>query len=618
MCGLAFIYDPGRDPVDLESAGLVALKALEHRGPDDTGHIVQNGSFIGHRRLSVIDVEASQQPMADAGGRYLIVYNGEIYNYRELRSRLEGKWRFRTRGDTEVLIAGLILHGVDFLSSAEGMWALALWDTHSRTLLLARDRMGKKPLYYIAEGHGFYTASELPALVRAYPGDAVEDPDSTADYFRYGFFLPGFTAYRDIKEVLPGHYLKWSPETGIETAAYWKLTVSKFRGSESEACEMLRHNMTTAVQRRLVADVEVGAFLSGGIDSSLIVALVHGLKAESLKTFTIGFRDASYDERDYARSVARRFHTSHNEQVLDWDENVLRELVLNHVGQPFADASILPTALVSQLAASQVKVALTGDGGDELFSGYQRYMGRTLMRWYSRVPTRVRRSMELAVRSLPEPMAHHSRSLLKKANLFLDMVDRMGLQGPYVAPLMYSMQAYRTLAPDLVACGHSPPKLPDVVAQDDIFDMMLADALVYLPQDILLKVDRASMAYSLETRAPFLDTQVVELAFSLPRTWHRRYFTGKRMLENSFKSDLPVDIWKRRKQGFGVPVHIWFRGTLGNELERLIHEVESPLYPSSVLEILDNHRKGVRDNGYRLWQIYIYLFWKSSFAEGHG
>jgi asparagine synthase (glutamine-hydrolysing) len=618
MCGLTFIFDPSRNLVDLESAGLDALTSLKHRGPDDIGHMVKESCFIGHRRLSVIDVEASRQPMADLSGRYLIAYNGEIYNFQELRGRLESKWQFRTRGDTEVLLAGLILYGVDFLKSAEGMWAIALWDSRSQTLLLARDRIGKKPLYYNVEEESFCAASELPALIRACPKDQVEDLDSTADYFRYGFFLPGFTAYSDIKEVLPGHYLRWSPEIGIETAAYWKLTVGKFRGSETEAYEMLRQKLTTAVQRRLVADVEIGAFLSGGIDSSLIVALVHGLKIDSLKTFTIGFRDSSYDEREYARNLSQLFHTSHNEEVLELNEDVLRELVLNHVGQPFADASILPTALVSQLASSQVKVALSGDGGDELFSGYQRYMGQALMRVYSRVPAPVRKSMELAIHSLPEPMSHHSRSLLKKANLFLDMANRMGQQGPYVAPLMYSMDAYGALVPELVSHGHQPHMLPEIGAQDDIYDMMLADALIYLPQDVLLKVDRASMAYSLETRAPFLDTQVVEFAFSLPRTWHRRYFTGKRMLKNSFKDILPADIWKRRKQGFGVPVHIWFCGRLGQELERLAHDVESPLHLNSVMEILDSHRKGIRDNGYRLWQIYIYLLWRSCFAERHG
>jgi asparagine synthase (glutamine-hydrolysing) len=361
----------------------------------------------------------------------------------------------------------------------------------------------------------------------------------------------------------------------------------------------------------LVADVEVGAFLSGGVDSSLVVALAARLRADPLKTFTIGFEDASFDERAHARAAAGHLGTEHREAVLGWDPEALRTLVLGHVGQPFADASILPTALVSALAASGVKVALTGDGGDELFSGYQRYMGRTLMRWYTCLPAPLRGAAERAVRSLPEPMAHHSHSLLKKANLFLEMVEREGGSGPYVAPRLYDEPTLRALAPDLAGRGHPPPVFPEVRTADEVEGMMRADALVYLPQDILLKVDRASMAHSLETRPPFLDTRVVELAFSCPSAWHRGALSGKRLLREGLGDLLPGRIWRRRKQGFGVPVHQWFRGELGGELEGLLSSEDTPLAASRVLRMLDLHRRGVRDNGYRLWQIYIYVLWRS-------
>jgi asparagine synthase (glutamine-hydrolysing) len=328
------------------------------------------------------------------------------------------------------------------------------------------------------------------------------------------------------------------------------------------------------------------------------------------KTFSIGFDDPTYDERRYARMVAARFGTDHREQCLQsWDRQALVGLVLDHVGQPFADSSLLPTAAVSRFAAGHVKVALSGDGGDELFSGYQRYMARTLLRWYTRLPGILRRNVEGLVRRLPEPMAHHSRSILKKAHLFLDIVKRQEAERPYVAPVFYSHLDFRQLLPDLCGRGHLPPGLPQEARADDILEMMAADALVYLPQDILVKVDRASMAYSLEARAPFLDRELVELAFSLPVDWHRHGFQGKRMLRAAFADLLPASLWKRRKQGFAVPVHEWFRGGLGNEMLEMLRDVPTPIAGTQVRRLLDEHLQRRRDHGYRLWAIYIYLLW---------
>jgi len=611
MCGIAFLFNTSLSSDEARARMEESLACQHHRGPDDQGIIQDQNVILGHRRLSIIDLAASRQPMLDQTGRYSLTYNGEIYNYRELRARLARYWQFTTNGDTEVLLAGLIQESSDFLKEIEGMWAFALWDAQEKRLLLARDRMGKKPLYYQCMQEQFLCASELPALRKLSTRSWQEDIDSTADYLRYGYYLPGFTAYENVHEVLPGHYLSWSPGKTMSQRPFWSITVDRFSGTRKQAAVELRSSLVRAVKRRLVADVEVGAFLSGGVDSSLVVSILAKKLKIVPKTFTIGFAERSYDEREYARLIADDCRTEHYVQVLDgWKREQLTSLVLDHIGQPFADSSLLPTHLVSAVAAEQVKVALSGDGGDELFSGYQRYQARSILRWYTRLPRPLRKGMGSMIRALPEPMAHHSRSLLKKAHLFQDIVDRLDAETPYTAPLLYSNAFFACLAPDLTRRGHQPPGLPEQTEHDDITRMMLADALIYLPQDILVKVDRASMACSLETRAPFLDSDVVQQAFSMPRVWHRARFSGKRMLKASFADLLPEQIWQRRKQGFGVPIHAWFRGELADELDKLVSSVDSPITSATVKTMIDQHQTGQRDQGYRLWNMYIYLLWR--------
>jgi asparagine synthase (glutamine-hydrolysing) len=613
MCGIAFLYAPRRHPEERRISMKRSLDCMAHRGPDDARMIMEGPAIVGHRRLSIIDLAASHQPMRSPDGRYILTFNGEIYTYQELRAGLAGRWNFVTNGDTEVLLAGLLLEGVDFIKRLEGMWAFALWDTLGESLLICRDRMGKKPLYYTTHEGVFSCASELPAL-RLLNDNSTwqEDYHSTADYLRYGYCLPGYTAYKNIREVLPGHHLEWSSNDGkIEERSYWCLSTDKFPGTLAQAVEKLRETFIKAVKRRLVADVEVGAFLSGGVDSSLVAGVVRQKIGAPLKTFTIGFDEQAYDERRYARVVADTFGTDHYEEVLgQWNEDDLEKLILVHLGQPFADSSLLPTALVSRIASRYVKVALSGDGGDELFSGYQRYQARMMLRWYTRLPRMLRNNIAGLIRRMPEPMAHHSRSLLKKAHLFTDIADRLIAETPYFAPLMFSPAWLHELAPDMVGLGHKPPKIPESTNPDDLQRMMLADACIYLPQDILVKVDRASMAQSLETRAPFLDREVVELAFSLPRQWHRNGFGGKRMLHKAFKTLLPSSIWHRRKQGFGVPLHEWFRGSLGTKLSDLLNDDPGPLQADFVCKLQKAHADRNRDHGYRLWLIYTYLMWR--------
>ncbi len=614
MCGLVLLYDQTLTSEELLLRAKNALAKMWHRGPDD-GRIELAGNIIlGHRRLSIVDLAGSHQPMSDPSGRYLLVYNGEIYNYAETRNRLKGRWNFSTNGDTEVLLAGLILEGARFLEGLEGMWGFALWDSNEQLLMLGRDRMGKKPLFYqLLSGGGMACASELPALRELNDKPWHEDEDTTADYLRYGFALPGYTAIREVREVLPGHIAYWKKNQGLSQKSWWKLKIRRYPKDRTSAIAELRETFIEAVKRRMVADVEVGAFLSGGVDSSLICAIIRKIVDSPLKTFTIGFQEAAFDERKYARLVADTFGTDHYEDVLRvWDENELERQLIDHVGQPFADASILPTSMVSQVAARHVKVALSGDGGDELFSGYQRYQARNILIWYSRLPKGLKHLAEKAVRALPEPTVHHSRSVLKKAHLFMDVVARQQAETPYFAPLIFDPGMLHQLAPGLEGKGHQPHGIPEQTELDDVGRMMFSDALIYLPQDILTKVDRASMANSLETRAPFLDRSVVELAFSMPRHWHRRGFSGKRMLREAFSDFLPISLWKRRKQGFGVPVHSWFRGGLGDRLMVLANEnADSPLSSKVISRLLAAHRDGRRDYGYRLWSLYSYLLWRS-------
>lgn len=605
MCGLIFLYADRIDNPDARIAK--SLRHLRHRGPDAQRQWCVGRAHLAHARLSIVDLEHSQQPMLSPDGRYALVYNGEIYNYRALRSALAARWTFQTTGDTEVLLAGLIQEGESFLNRLEGMWAFALWDTQAKTLLLSRDRLGKKPLYYFLAREGFACASELPALRYLAASSWAQDPDSIADYFRYGYCLPGYTAWQGVLEVLPGHWLKWRPGMQLVQKAYWQLPLPN-EDSTFGSDEELEQLLVDAVGKRLVADVEVGGFLSGGIDSSLVCALAQRQMDRKLKTFTIGFREAAYDESAYAEKVAAFLGTDHRCEVFSgWDESDLEILLRDHVGQPFADSSLLPTAMVSRVASNAVKVVLTGDGADELFGGYQRYQARLLLRWYSRIPMGMRKVAEKAIRRLPEPTVHHSRSLLKKANLFLDIERRGQAETPYVAPLNFHPREFSLLFPELTGHGHKPPGLPEQTEMEDLQRMLISDALIYLPQDILAKLDRASMSVGLEARAPFLDHKVVETAFYRPAKSHLKLGSGKQSLRRVFATMLPKEVWRRRKQGFGVPIHAWFRGHLGDRFQERLGKDQGAVNELRARALLEQHQSGKRDNGQRLWLLYAYL-----------
>jgi asparagine synthase (glutamine-hydrolysing) len=589
-----------------------ALQRLEHRGPDEIGCFVDRDFAAGQTRLAIIDLDGGHQPIRDPAGRRVLVFNGEIYNYRDLRSHLEGRWDFRDDSDTEVLLAGLVTEGPGFVDRLDGMWAFVLHDLETGETLLSRDRFGKKPLYYRRRGSTFACASELPALATLTPEVAVtEDAAGIADYFRYGYALPGSTCINGVREVLPAHLMWRQADGSIVQRRYWSPSTAPWTGSFGEAAGRVRELLMEGVCRRqLASDVEVGAFLSGGVDSTTVCALAQTSGFGRLRTFTAGFAEPTYDERGPAARAAAELGTLHTSEEIS--PEVAAKLATElpaRLGQPFGDSSLIPSALVASVAARHVKVVLTGDGSDEIFGGYARYAGRLLHQRYRRLPAMLRSTIEHAVLATPEPHAHHSGSLSKRMHLFVRLARENS--GAYIGPPAIRDETLDRLVPGLGA-GNSMPELPWPAGPDEIRHMLLMDALVYLPQDILQKVDRAGMMFSLEARSPFLDKALFEFVVRLPWQWHFGRFRGKRLLRAAMRGRVPDFIWSRRKQGFASPVGHWLHGRLGEDLLAMADSGNAGVVnPAGLHELLGEHRAGRLDHSQPLWLAYSYLRWRA-------
>jgi asparagine synthase (glutamine-hydrolysing) len=615
MCGIAFLRAPALSPDEREARMRAAVRQLEHRGPDETGCFAGDGFAAGHTRLAIIDLKGGHQPMRDPSGRWVLVFNGEIYNYRDLRAGLQGRWDFRDDSDTEVLLAGLVTEGAAFVERLDGMWAFALHDTASGDTLLSRDRFGKKPLYYRRQGSLFACASELPALAALVPDAAVrEDAAGIADYFRYGYALPGATCLAGVNEVLPAHVLWRRADGSISQTRYWSPSTEPWRGTFAQAADQVRELLTQSVRRRQIAsDVEVGAFLSGGVDSTTVCALAQQSGFGRLRTFTAGFAEATYDERGPAARAAAELGTLHTAEEISPEVAArLATELPRRMGQPFGDSSLVPSALVAQVAARHVKVVLTGDGSDEIFGGYARYAGRLLRQRYRRVPAVLRGVIERAVLATPEPYAHHSGSLMKRAHLFVRLARERAEN--YVGPPAIRDATLATLTPGL-GPGNTLPPLPWPDDPDEIRHMLLMDALVYLPQDILQKVDRATMMFSLEARAPFLDKALFEFVVRVPWRWHFNGLHGKRLLHAAMRGRVPDFIWARRKQGFASPVGYWLQHQLGDDLLAMAAAGDTGVVDAAGLRaLLAAHRSGRVDHAHPLWLAYAYLRWRADTA----
>jgi asparagine synthase (glutamine-hydrolysing) len=612
---------------------------LAHRGPDGEGSYFSAGVALGHRRLAVIDVAGGRQPLANEDDSIWVVLNGEIYNYRPLRQRLEQRGhRFRTQSDTETLVHLYEDEGPAMLGQLEGMFALALWDGRRRELLLARDRLGKKPLVYRLEDGRLLFASELKSLLEV-PGVPRElDPQALDQYLTYQYVPHPRTIYRGINKLPPGH-LAFYREGRLEVRPWWQLD---FQAEEARPCATgsasasprdrpaadyaaeLRDLLTAAVECRLQSEVPLGAFLSGGIDSTIVVGLMRKLGGP-LRTFSIGFPVAQYDETRYARLAARHFGTQHEEfQVEPRAVDVLPRLVW-HYDEPFADSSALPTWCLSELTKRTVTVALSGDGGDELFAGYDRYRAVWLAERLDRLPAVVRRC--LAARLWQRlPAGGGTKSLTRRWQRFAaalaDAPARRYLDWVSVFNKLQRQSLYR---PEFSATlGDNGPGefLTAAMARADGRDAVtaasLADVVTYLPCDLLTKVDTASMAHGLECRQPFLDHRVVELAARMPARLKLRGGRGKRILRQAFGDLLPAAIRRRRKMGFGVPLDSWFRGELRDFARQILLDPlalgRGYFRSEAVHSLWDEHQAGRANHSHRLWALLILELWQRQWS----
>lgn len=599
-----------------------------HRGPDSFGHHVSGGAALGIRRLRVIDLVTGDQPISNENGTVWTVLNGEIYNFRELRDVLEtAGHRFTTKSDTEVIVHAYEEYGDGFVTRLRGMFALALWDARAQRLVLARDRLGKKPLLYAQLGGDLFFASEMRALFASGVVPREMDLGALGDYLAYGYVPTPSTIFQAVRKLRPGHSLVWE-RGNVTIRRFWALPYApKLELSEAAATGELEARLSEAVRLRLIADVPVGALLSGGIDSSLVVALMARHSA-SVKTFSIGFEDAAYDELAHARRVAERYGTDHHEFVVRPDAAAVLPLLVRHYGEPYADSSAIPTYYVAQLARQHVTVALNGDGGDESFAGYDRYRGMALAHSLKGIPLLGLAGPALVgmARRLPglSPMMANRVERFLAASRLPDRERYASWIGPMKPEMWHAL-----VAPDAAAAitsqrAFTVERTYDQLASLGPVDRLLGtDIATYLLDDLMVKMDIASMANSLETRSPFLDHEVVEFAARLPE----RYKLGprgrqKHLLKRLAHRHIPRENIERPKMGFGVPVGRWLRTELrdmaGEVLLGSRTHARGYLEPSAVRRIWDEHQSGTVDRSYPLWTLLMLELWQREFMDGVG
>jgi asparagine synthase (glutamine-hydrolysing) len=619
MCGIAGIMDStGRRPTDTELLRRMTDR-IAHRGPDGSGFHVAPGIGLGHRRLAIIDVAGGQQPLFNEDGSVAITYNGEIYNYRELMAELITKGhRFRTHSDTEVVVHAWEEWGEDCLQRFRGMFAFAVWDERREVLFLARDRLGKKPLYYapLADGRIVF-GSELKALLVCPDLRRDLDPTAIEDYFAYGYVPEEKSIYRGVGKLPPAHFLTIRRGHAIPAPqAYWDLAFAETAISEAQAAEELVAKLREAVRIRLISEVPLGAFLSGGVDSSAVVALMAGA-IDPVNTFSIGFQQAAFDESTYAEQVARQYRTRHLGRIVDADDFDFVGRLATIYDEPFADSSAIPTFRVCALARERVTVALSGDGGDELFAGYRRY------RWHRReerirrtVPAGLRRAVFGTLARLYPKLDWAPRRLRAKATFAelagdsldgyfrnISMLNDEARAQLFTPEFKRTLQGYRAKE-QLARHFNAAP------TDDPLSRAQYADIKTYLPGDILTKVDRASMASSLEVRAPFLDHCFAEWSAGLPSALKLRDGEGKHVLKSALQPLLPREILYRAKQGFSVPLAAWFRGPLRDRMHRELTGArlrETGWFDDRhIAGAIEQHASGRRDHSQLLWSLLMF------------
>ena len=635
MCGICGAV--WTDPLGLMEDDLLTamMDRLSHRGPDDSGNYRDEHAALGFRRLSIIDLAGGHQPLSNENGTVWTVFNGEIYNYEALRHRLEAKGHtLRSSSDTEVLVHLYEDEGTRMFSLLRGMFALAIWDVRHRTLVLARDRIGQKPLFYRCNRQQLVFASELKALLTL--PDAVVprrlDPLALDQYLCYGYIPHPRSIIEGLQKLPPAHFGVWHGGT-LRIERYWspEWNVERLRPVDEDIAE-LRETLASAVREQMISDVPLGAFLSGGIDSTIIVGLMQRAASRPVKTFAIGFPDKRYDETHFAELAARHLGTDHETFIVEPAAWQTLPALARQFDEPFADSSALPTWFVSRETRRTVTVALTGDAGDELFGGYDRYRALVLTEVFNYLPAGPRHLLGTSVvRILPR--SARSKSYLRRLERLFEHINepafsrylgwmttfderaRLELYSDSQLDLLASMAVALPIASDadpgtiLEAAYNLAP------GRDRITRAMVADVLTYLPGDLLVKVDLASMAHSLECRAPFLDHRVVELAFAMPldRKIRLRSRRTKVVLKEAFSELLPRAIRTRSKMGFGVPISRWFREQLRQELREVLLDsvcLNRGLFrPETVTRLVTEHQDGKREHAHRLWALLMLELW---------
>jgi asparagine synthase (glutamine-hydrolysing) len=626
MCGIAGIVRNDGAPVDRE---LVARmnEAIRHRGPDEDGFYFSDGVGLAMRRLAIIDLKSGQQPIHNQDRTAWIVFNGEIYNYRELREQLEALGHeFYTDSDTEAIVHAYDQYGTDCPKHLRGMFAFAIWDERTKSLFLARDRVGKKPLLYAELDGELVFGSEFTALLQ-HPRISRDVDVEAIHYYLTFICVPApLTAYRAIRKLEPGHWLLWRGGE-IKTERYWQLDFSKKVSlDEAEAGERVVELLREAVRVRLMSEVPLGAFLSGGIDSSAVVALMAQESSEKIKTFSIGFDEQDFSELHHARRVAEHVGADHHEFIVRPDAMEVLPTLVEHYGEPFADSSAIPSYYVSKETRAFVTVALNGDGGDECFAGYQRYAAMNIAQKYANLPGALRNGViSNVVNALPgfdtrQNPLRKARRFLAAASLppverylrWVSSFDEAAKQNLYAEGFRQQTAKFRT-------ASILEPWFAKANGAGIVDAALLTDTMTYLPNDLLVKMDIASMTVSLEARSPFLDHRLMEFAASLPEKLKLRRLTTKYLLKRVLKKLVPAENLNRSKMGFGVPIGHWFRGAMQPFLrETLLSEKalgRGLFKPEMVRQLIDSHVSVKADHSHRLWTLLMLELWFERFID---
>ena len=627
MCGIAGFIDKHKNAsTDKRESVLDEMcRVITHRGPDEQGMTIEGRAALGMRRLSIIDLKSGQQPIYNEDGTKIIVFNGEIYNYRELKAELESLgYRFKTNSDTETIIYAYEEFGIECLKKLRGMFAFAIWDTNDESLFIARDRVGKKPLVYsFLQSGNFVFGSELKSLLAH--GEISKEIDYQAlnAYLTFGYVPEEFCIFKDVRKLAPGHFLLFK-DGKVKTEQFWDFKYSEINETRSEAdyLEELREKIKDAVNVRLISEVPLGAFLSGGVDSSAVVGMMTQILDKPVKTFSIGFNEDSFDELKYARMSAKHFNTEHHEFVVTPDLVEIVDDLVWHFDEPFADSSALPTYMVSKMARDFVTVVLTGDGGDELFAGYSRYVVNKKRGGFEKLPGGIRQGL---FQPISEMLPHGMRGRNFLYNISLDSIDRyidnISQFGKLKKQRLYSKRFKDNLNGELGGGEAIYSGFAESISTGDPVDNLLyLDSKTYLPSDILTKVDRMSMAASLEARGPLLDQDLIDFVTQqIPTKFKLKGLETKHVFKKALEGLVPNEILYREKQGFGVPINEW----INNELRERIHETllekktleRGYFEPKYIKLLLEEHTKAQKDHSHPLWALWMLELWHRRYID---